>query len=67
MENIVEVLQNFGFPVACVCMMWYLLNKEREDHKAETKELTNAITDLRIVIQRILDKLGVDDGDSKNK
>lgn len=67
MENIVEVLQNFGFPVACVIMMWYLLNKEREDHKAETKELTGAITDLRLVIQKVLDKLGVDDGDSKNK
>lgn len=67
MENIVTVIQNFGFPVACVIMMWYLLNKEREDHKAETKELTGAINDLRLVIQKVLDKLGVDDGNSKNK
>ena len=37
---------------------FYLWNKEREDHKQEQKELTEAIANNTLVIQKLIDKLG---------
>lgn len=62
---IMTAITTVGFPiVACGVMFWYM-NKERESHQQETKELTSAITGLQSTIQqntalleRVVDKLG---------
>lgn len=56
----VDLLKNFGFPVACVAALFIALQRERDDHKAETAALTNAISELRVVLGKILTKLGGD-------
>ena len=43
MEGIVSLFSNLAVPVACLIATFYLWNKEREDHKQEQKELTEAI------------------------
>jgi hypothetical protein len=48
-------------PVACLVATFYLWNKEREDHKQEQKELTEAIANNTLVMQKLVDKL--DKGD----
>lgn len=60
MEVFVDLLKNFGFPVACVAALFIALQRERDDHKAETAALTNAISELRVVLGKILTKLGGD-------
>lgn len=77
--EIVELIQNFGFPVACCIAMFVMLHNEEKAHKEETEKLSTTITDLKIefkeainnqktemttainnntlVIQKLLDKL----------
>lgn len=57
MDAIVSLFSNLAVPVACLIATFYLWNKEREDHKQETKEMTQAITNNTIVMQKIVDKL----------
>lgn len=58
MEGIVSLFSNLAVPVACLIATFFLWNKEREDHKAEQKELTEAIHNNTIVMQKLVDKLG---------
>ena len=63
-EEIMTIISNVGFPIAaCMVMFWYV-NKERESHREEVKELTGVITSLKETIEkntslmeRVLDKL----------
>lgn len=57
-EVISNLFSNLAVPVACLIATFYLWNKEREDHKAEQKELANAIQNNTIVMQKLVDKLG---------
>lgn len=61
MDVFVQILKDFGFPVACVVALFWQLQKEREDHKAETSALTGAISELRVVLAKILTRLGEDE------
>lgn len=57
----IEVLQtligSLGFPIACVIAMFWMWNKEREDHKAEMREVTQAITNNTLALQSLIDIL----------
>lgn len=54
---ITQIISNLGFPIACVIAMFYMLNKERDAHKAETAELSKAIENNTQVMTQVLDKL----------
>ena len=42
LDAIMSMVANYGFPIAaCVAMFWYM-NKEREGHAQEMKEMTEA-------------------------
>ena len=60
MEGIVSLFSNLAVPVACLIATFYLWNKEREDHKEEQKELTEAIANNTLVMQKLVDKLDKD-------
>lgn len=60
MDAIISLFSNLAVPVACLIATFYLWNKEREDHKAEQKELTDAIHNNTLVMQKLIDKLGDD-------
>lgn len=64
-QMIITAISTVGFPIAACCVMFWYMNKERDSHQQETKELTAAINDLNITIQhnasvtqRALEKLG---------
>ena len=67
-ENIVEMLKmdvgtvqsligSLGFPIACVIAMFYMWNKEREDHKSEMQEVTKAIENNTLALTTLVAKL----------
>ena len=58
MEEVVNLFSNLAVPVACLIVTFWLWNKEREDHKGEQKELTQAISNNTLVIQKLIDKMG---------
>lgn len=60
-DVIVKFIQNVGFPIACVVAMFWMWDRERQEHKAEAEKWTEAINNNTLIMQRLLDKL---DGDT---
>ena len=69
MEQWIEVLSNFGFPIACCAiLMWYVFHLQKQhkeeldiiinQHKEEADKMTSAINANTIVMQKLVDKLG---------
>lgn len=61
MENIDIVLNaitTVGFPIVmCVILLWYIY-KSQKNHKEEVMQLTEAIQNNTIVMEKILTKIG---------
>lgn len=57
--DIVQLVSNLGFPIACTVALFSMLNKERADHKEEVKAMTEAVNNNTSVLKQILVKLGV--------
>ena len=55
-----SLFSNLAVPVACLIATFYLWNKDREDHKQELKELTEAIANNPLLMQKLVDKLDKD-------
>lgn len=51
------LIQNVGFPIACVIAMFHFWNKEREDHKTELASITEALNNNTLVLQSIREAL----------
>lgn len=72
----VTIISTVGFPIACCLLLfWYVYKrdtryddqlKEMSDkHDNEVSELVKAVNNNTLVMQRLLDKLGVQDEDVK--
>lgn len=64
-----QLVANLGFPIVCVGVMFYMQNKEREAHAAESQrwtevvaENTEALRDLKEVVSLLKEKVS----DTKN-
>ena len=56
-QDILSIVTTVGFPIAvCLICFWYI-NKMQETHKAETHELSEALNNNTIVMQKLVDKL----------
>lgn len=57
LDMITTLLSNFAFPVVCTLGMFWMWNKERDEHRAEVKEMTEAINRNTVVMEKILTEL----------
>lgn len=57
-DVITNLIGTLGFPIACVIAMFYMWNKEREEHKNEMNTITEALNNNTLVIQKLVDSLG---------
>ena len=48
MQDFVTIIQNFGFPIACVIALFVLLQNEQKAHREETEKLTSTLTELKL-------------------
>lgn len=66
---VLSAISQVGFPIVCViAMAWYVkyitdknreeINKINEKHDTEMKEITTAINNNTLALQRLCDKLG---------
>ena len=56
--NIVsQLVSNLGFPIACVCVMFWQVEKERKAHKEESDKWVEALNRNTEVMTRVLDRL----------
>lgn len=56
-EVISNLISNLGFPIACVVVMFWMWNKERESHKEESDKWIEAINNNTRVMEKVLTKL----------
>lgn len=59
-QLLTSLIGNLGFPIACVVAMFYMWNKEREEHKEESAKWVEAINRNTEVIANLTVKLGVE-------
>ncbi len=62
--SVTQLVSNLGFPIVCVGVMFWMQNKERESHAAEStrwtevvKENTEALRDLKEVVEILKEKV----------
>lgn len=53
-----SLVGSLGFPIVVAMYMIYVNQKQQEQHTSEIKEMTTALTQLKLVIQQLSDKLG---------
>lgn len=50
---VVEIVNQVGFPIACVCAMFWMFNEERKAHAEESKAWVEAINRNTEVIESL--------------
>ena len=58
MEEIVSIVSNIGFPIACCVMLWLRMVKQDENHKAEMQEFSTAIDNNTKAIELLIKTIG---------
>ena len=62
-NTVTQFIGTLGFPIAvCLICFWYI-NKREEQHKDELTQLSAAITNNTIVMQKLVDRLGERDNE----
>ena len=58
MQEVVTALSTVGFPIVMCILIFYYMEKEAESHKQEVDGLKEVLTDLKISITQLTDKIG---------
>ena len=52
-----SLIANLGFPIACVIAMFWMLNKESENHKEEMQKVTEALNNNTLELTELRDMI----------
>ena len=58
MQEVVTAVSTVGFPIVMCILIFYYMEKEAESHKQEVDGLKEVLTDLKISITQLTDKIG---------
>ena len=58
MQEVVTAISTVGFPIVMCILIFYYMAKEPESHKQEVDGLKEVLTDLKISITQLTDKIG---------
>ena len=58
MDSIINIIKEFGFPVACVIALFWQNNKLNEQHKEEMAQITQALNNNTVALIELKDKIG---------
>ena len=56
--TISQLVSNLGFPIACVCVMFWQQNEERKNHASESEKWVEALNRNTIAIERLCAEIG---------
>lgn len=56
-SSISQIIGSLGFPVAMCCYLLYYMEKERQSHKEEMDNVTEALNNNTIAINKLYEKL----------
>ena len=57
MSDFISIIQSVGFPIAVAVAMFIMLQGEQKEHKAESQQIRDAVTDLKIEFTETIHKL----------
>lgn len=52
-QEISTLVSNVGFPIACVCILFWFQWQERKTHREETERFAEAIENNTVVMQEV--------------
>lgn len=58
MQDVITAISTVGFPIVMCILIFYYMEKEAESHKQEVDGLKEVLTDLKISITQLTDKIG---------
>ena len=59
-NTVTTIISTLGFPIfMCVALCWFIV-RTNDAHKEEAKQMTEAIQNNTLVIQKLVDKLDKD-------
>ena len=58
LQIISQLVSNLGFPIACVCVMFWQQNEERKTHAAESEKWVEALNRNTVAIERLCAEIG---------
>ena len=53
-----QLIGSLGFPIVACVMLYVRMEKQDENHRQEVTELTKAIQNNTVVMQKLIDRLG---------
>lgn len=57
LQNVINLIKDLGFPIAvCIAMFW-LNNKQVEQHKEEMTKVTDALNNNTLALTELRDRL----------
>lgn len=56
-NEVLTAISSVGFPIVACCYMAHVNRNQTEVHKEEMSKVTEALSDLKIVITELKDKL----------
>lgn len=59
---ITQLISNLGFPIACCIALFWRMNKQDENHKEEMNGMKTAIDNNTLVITKLYERMGGEDG-----
>ena len=57
-QIISQLVSNLGFPIACVCVMFWQQNEERKNHAVESEKWVEALNRNTVAIERLCAEIG---------
>ena len=57
MENVINIVQTLGFPIACVCALFWFVVRLEDSHKSEMSAVTEALNNNTQALIRLEQKL----------
>lgn len=61
--TIISFIQGVGFPIACVLIMFQQMDKEREAHRSEVQQVTEALNNNTLILTELKARLDILAGD----
>ena len=58
--TISQLVSNLGFPIACVCVMFWQQNEERKNHAAESEKFVEALNRNTVAIEKLCAEIGAE-------
>lgn len=58
MEQIINFIQNLGFPIAVAVALFWQNNQLQKQHKEESDKLTEALHNNTVALTELKDKIG---------